>query len=205
MRARSRIGPHSKNILSVLVGNLLGDSWGEKRNNSTRFHIYMGANQAEYVYWLHKTYSQAGYCNPERPQLTRRIEKGNRIRFVIRFKLYSFSSLNWLYDAFYMDKKKRVPSQIGEWLDAQALAIWIMDDGGKVGSGVGLATNCFCFEDQQLLQKALLENFNLTTTLHRDGDHFKIYIPKSQVAQLSRVVKPYMLPCMYYKIHESMS
>lgn len=199
-RAHSRIGPHSKQVLSVLVGNLLGAGSAEKRHGSTRFQIYMEAHQMEYVCWLHKIFSKAGYCNPKRPQIHRRIGKGNRIRYGIRFKLYSFSSLNWLYDAFYVDNVKRIPPQIGEWLDAQALAIWLMDDGGGVGSGVCLATHCFSFQDQQLLQKTLLDNFNLITSLHREKNHWKIYIPKNQRESLIHWVKPFLLPSMFSKI-----
>ena len=202
LRATSRIGPHKKQVLSLLVGNLLGDSWGEKRYNSSRFHIYTSSKQIEYLYWLHKIYSQAGYCNPKRPQITPRIEKGNKLRYVIRFRLYSFSSLNWLYDAFYVDKVKRVSPLIGEWLDAQALAIWLMDAGGPIGSGVGLSTNSFTLKDVQLLQRILKQNFNLTVNLHRDKNQWKLYFPKNQITKLSQLVKSYMISSMYYKIHE---
>ena len=34
---RQRIGPHNLDILSVLVGNLLGDGHGELRSGSPRF------------------------------------------------------------------------------------------------------------------------------------------------------------------------
>ncbi len=201
-KATYRIGPHKKQVLSLLVGNLLSNSWGEKRYNSSRFHIYIESKQIEYLYWLHKIYSQAGYCNPKRPEINHRIEKGNKLRYVILFRLYSFSSLNWLYDAFYVDKVKRVPPQIGEWLDAQALAFWLMDNGGPIGSGVSLATNSFTLQDVQLLQKVLKQNFNLSVNLHRDKNQCKLYFPKNQITTLSQLVKPYMISSMYYKIHE---
>jgi hypothetical protein len=32
LQACERVGPHNLDIISTLVGNLLGDSWGEKKS-----------------------------------------------------------------------------------------------------------------------------------------------------------------------------
>lgn len=47
--SKNRIGPHNKDIISVIIGNLLGDGHGEKRVGSTRFTIHMGSPNVEYL------------------------------------------------------------------------------------------------------------------------------------------------------------
>ena len=37
---------------------------------------------------------------------------------------------NYLWDLFYIDKVKTIPSNIGDILTKVGLAFWIMDDGG---------------------------------------------------------------------------
>ena len=39
LRSNKRIGPHSQEILSILFGTLLGDSYAEKRAGSTHVVI----------------------------------------------------------------------------------------------------------------------------------------------------------------------
>jgi hypothetical protein len=47
--AKNRIGPHNKDIISVLVAKLLGDGHAEKRSNSIRFSIHMSSKNIEYL------------------------------------------------------------------------------------------------------------------------------------------------------------
>ena len=55
-----RIGPHDKDVLSILVGNLLGDGNAEKRKNSTNFHIRIISRSVEYASWMHKFFTLKG-------------------------------------------------------------------------------------------------------------------------------------------------
>lgn len=73
---------------------------------------------------------------------------------------------------------KIVPSIIDQYLTPLALAIWIMDDGGKSGSGLKLATNSFSYSDCMLLTKVLYDNFNIKATVQKAGvsNQYHIYI-----------------------------
>jgi hypothetical protein len=53
-----------------------------------------------------------------------------------------------------------------------------MDDGGKVGSGLKLATNSFSYSDCMLLTKVLFDNFNIKATVQKAGvaNQYHIYI-----------------------------
>ena len=204
LRAIERIGPHNKDIISIFYGTLLGDSHIEKRCGNVRITFQQENKNCEYLYWLWKEISIANYCTLIKPKLKKRIGYKGKIRFYYKFSTYTYSSLNFLYNEYYYNNSsyKRVPLNINEKLTPLALACWIMDDGGRVGVGLKLATNAFIKEDIELLKNALLVNFNIISTLHKSGklNQWIIYIPKSEIKNLQNIVKPYIVKSMLYKI-----
>src|SRR6266478_2536430 len=51
-----RIGPHNKDIISIIFGSLLGEGQGQKRllGVGTRFSFYQEASHVNYLMFLHK-------------------------------------------------------------------------------------------------------------------------------------------------------
>ena len=199
--SKQRIGPHQEQVISILVGNLLGDGYMEKRNNATRMHIHMSSRNVEYINWLHIFFNEKGYCSTDKLKLTKQIGKNNKIYFSCKFRTFSFSSLNFLYDCFYVEKKKKVPQEIYNLLSPRALAIWVMDDGGKSGAGIKISTESFCLQDVIRLQTVIFEKYKITCTVQQHKSNYVIYFQKNQLSCLSKIVKPYMIPCMYYKLN----
>jgi len=200
--AKNRIGPHNIDIQSVIIGNLLGDGWAEKRYNSSRFHLYMGSPNVEYLMWLHNFYAIRGYCSLNKPKISKKVSKiNNKIYFYYRFRTWSYSSFNWIYDLFYLsDGTKRVPSNIEELITPLALAIWIMDDGGAHNSGMIISTYSFQLDEIKLLQAVFFNKFGLKSNLLKKQEGYIIYIPKNQLSLLHSIVLPYMHPSMLYKL-----
>jgi ubiquinol-cytochrome c reductase cytochrome b subunit len=97
---------------------------------------------------------------------------------------------------------KIVPSIIGEFLTPLALAIWIMDDGSKVGSGLKLCTNSFTYTECMLLVTVLYENFTLKATVQSAGvpNQYHIYIFKESMPLLREIVLHYVHSSMKYKL-----
>ena len=98
--------------------------------------------------------------------------------------------------------RKFVPYNISEYLTPLALAIWIMDDGCKVGKGLKFSTNSFSYNECLILVKALNDNFNLKASVQSAGsnDQHVIYIWKESMNDLRNIVSPYIIPEMRYKI-----
>ena len=96
MKANKRIGPHNKEILSIIYGSLLGDGHAEKRSkgNGTRISFYQEGSHGSYLIWLHKKVSDLGYCNPVLPEIKTRLGNKGTVRKIIRFHTFTFSSLN---------------------------------------------------------------------------------------------------------------
>jgi ubiquinol-cytochrome c reductase cytochrome b subunit len=82
-----RIGPHNKDVLSIIFGSLLGDAHGEKRliGLGTRISFFQEDVHIEYLLYLHKMLSDLGYCNPKVPVATIRLGAKGKIRKIIRF------------------------------------------------------------------------------------------------------------------------
>ena len=206
--ASKRIGPHNIDILSVIVGNLLGDGYGEKRVNSTRFHIHMSSKNVEYLMFLHKFYSTRNYASKNKPKLSKMIGKNNKVYYSLKFRTYSYSSFNYIYNMFYkstgstISNEKVIPLNIYEYLTPLTLAIWIMDDGGCTNKGVRISTQSFTNNDIARLKNCLEQKFNFKNLkLYKQNSIYNIYFPYSEMLLLSKLVKPYFVKSMYYKLN----
>ena len=130
IRSGMRIGPHNEDIISVLVGSLLGDGSAERlQSGGVRFRFRQGAVHKEYLFWLYDFFNTRGYCSNNLPvHYTQKY--GGKVYEAYRFSTYGFTSLLWVYKLFYTNSKKKViPANINDLLTPLALAIWIMDDG----------------------------------------------------------------------------
>lgn len=205
-----RVGPHNKDIISIIIGSVLGDTHLEKRSKGigTRIIFEQSNKNVEYLMWFHNYLSSRGYCNPQKPKLHTRIKKDNKVFYHYRLNSYTFSSFNWLHEMFYSIEVKTnkyikiVPLNIEDYLTPLALATWFMDDGSKLGSGVRIATNNFTLKEVQFLCNVLYKKYNLTATTHVGGKNkgFVLYIHTKSVPLFSSIVKSYMHPSLYYKL-----
>nr|YP_010041378.1 LAGLIDADG endonuclease [Pisolithus microcarpus]QPA36155.1 LAGLIDADG endonuclease [Pisolithus microcarpus] len=202
--SNKRIGPHNITILSILFGSLLGDCHAEFRNKGTRFCFYQEASHTSYLMWLHSLISDLGYTSSKEPKIHTRLGKKGRVRKVIRFKTWTYSSFNWIYEIWYNNNTKVVPSNIGEYLTPLALAIWIMDDGSKTMDGLKLSTNSFSYSECILLVRVLYENFNLKTSIQSAGveNQYVIYIWKESMPLLNEIILSYVHSSMKYKLNK---
>ena len=77
-----------------------------------------------------------------------------------------------------------------------------MDDGGKVGNSLKLATNSFTYLDCITLINVLYDNFKIKATIQSAGvpDQYIIYILKESMPLLRETVLPYVHPSMKYKL-----
>jgi len=107
-----RIGPHDIDIISILIGAILGDTHLEKRKTGkgTRIKFEQSSKNVEYLMWFHSYFSSRGYCSPESPKLTKRI-KDTGVFFHYSMNSYTFSSLNWLHDMFYKEVISPISSE----------------------------------------------------------------------------------------------
>jgi ubiquinol-cytochrome c reductase cytochrome b subunit len=197
------IGPLNIDILSIIYGSLLGDAHAEKRKNGkgTRISFFQEGSHKSYLLYLHSLIANLGYCNTNIPKINTRLGSNKKIRKIIRFHTWTYVNFNWIYEDWYLNNKKIVPQNLELYLTPLALAIWIQDDGCKIGSGLKLATNNFKYSDLIFLISLLYKKYNLKTSIHKSNDiQYVIYIWAESMPILVDIVKPYIIPSMKYKL-----
>jgi len=206
----NRIGPHNLDILSIIIGSLLGDGSMEKTINGSRFVFYQAKVNGEYLLWLHQVISKLGYTGKIVPKIYSRegsllLGDLDEIKYYYRFRTFTFSSFDWISDAFYPNKNRKIiPDFIYNYLTPRALAVWMMDDGTSIkNKGFKFSTNSFTLKEIQNLALILKTKYNLDTTIHKSGlnNQYNIYVPKASFIILRGIVKHYFHPTMLYKIN----
>lgn len=203
LKSNQRIGPHNYEVLSILIGSLLGDAYAERHGNGTRICFQQEELNTSYLIWFHEILSERGYCNKTIPKLTSRIGKEGKIRYISRFKTYTYSSFNWIHEIFYQNNRKIIPQNISEYLSPIALALWIQDDGGRSSSGLRIATNSFTYEEVNFLAEILRDKYQFKVSVHKAGalNQYNLYFSKNSMNKLVEIIKPYMHTSMYYKLN----
>lgn len=205
--------PLNIDIISIIYGTLLGDGHAEKRSNgkATRICFYQESSHDDYLLYLHSLIANLGYCNTTIPKISTRLNKNGKIRKVIRFYTWSYDLFNSIHSKWYIPNPhpikgksnfiKIIPKDIELYLTPLALAIWIMDDGAKVGKGLKLSTNNFTYDELLLLTNVLKYKYNLTCSIQSTGTKFQyhIYICVESMPNLVKIAKPYIIPSMKYK------
>lgn len=202
---RNWLNPIPQEVLSIIIGSLLGDAHAEKRGDTTRITFQQEDSNMEYLLHNWKTLSCYGYVSQETPKLATRIGQNGKLRRVIRFRTWSYVSFNWIHELFYggLNGVKWIPRDIEVYLTPLALAVWIMDNGTKSGSGVTISTNSFTYEDILFICDVLYRKYNITAKPNKCGakNQWVIYIHKVSMPILTNLILTYMTPSMYRKLH----
>ena len=186
----------------VLLGTLLGDGIMELNRRYPRLRIDHSIKQKQYVEWKYNIFRNL--TTREIKQFFQKLDFRTGKKYGhYKFDTISTSLLTKFYKMFYVNGKKQVPNNILKVLrNPLSLAVWYMDDGYKRSdcNALRISTDSFTLKEQRLLQKCLERNFKIKTNLHRKGRYWNIYIPNSQVKSFCKIVKPYIIPEMNYKI-----
>ena len=210
-KAIFRIGPHNKQVLDIIICGMLGDFWADKipvnQLDSIRFNIEQSISNSAYIHHLTLLLYNLGYCARPIPTLIETKDKNINKRFNYRLTIFTFTSFSWIYDSFYKtlkgNRKKIIPLFICEFLTPIGLAHLIMQDGSyQKGQGVNIATNCFTLEECNFLATILTNKYKLKTSVIKTGfpNQWRISIWKESLPLLRKIVNPYFIPEMKYKL-----
>lgn len=179
----------------VLVGILLGDAHLETQNRGRTYRLkieqsFKHRNYVEHLYEIFK----AWVLTPPK------IKMHNR---KIYFQTVSHGAFRFYAHQFYRDKKKKVPKLVHRWLTPRAVAYWFMDDGSiksRQSKGVIFNTQGFSRDDVKRLIDVLSEKFGLESKLRKQKEGFQIYVSGKSYEKFCKIVLPYIIEDMKYKI-----
>ncbi len=201
-----RIGPHNWDILSVLVGSLLGNGCAKReKSGGVRFWFKQSEAHKDYIFWLYEFFNKRGYCSNNLPVLYKGGDK--LLPTYYGFVTYRYTNLLWLYKLFYShSKQKRVPKNIADLLTPFSLVIWISDCGVYHNSGIILNTSCFTKKEVILLSLALETKFNIKSycfskhSLHKNSDNFLLKIKIESIPLLKKLLEPYIISSVRFRL-----
>lgn len=185
----------------IIIGCLLGDGHLELNGWNVRLRLDQGLRQKDYLFWK---YSELKGLCPSPPRIVEGWHlKVGRVYRRWHVSTFSLPILNNLWRVFYQSKRKAIPSTISGLLtDSISVAVWFMDDGYKRNdcNAFRFSTDCYSRHEHTLLRTCLKENFRLDTSLHKKGNTWNIYVPCGQSKSFRRIIDPYILPSMRYKL-----
>jgi len=190
---------------SVVIGLLLSDAWiiYNKRSVNPRIGFKQKTNKkksfAKFEYLFSVFTILSPFCNSV-PALVTNI-RNNKKNIALNFCTRSLPCIKDIHLLFYEDNKKKIPQDIYNLLDPIALTHWICGDGSVSKKGLLLCTDSYSIEDVVRLVNVLIIRYNLICTirLHRENQ-YRIYISERSLNSLKKLVLPYMVNSMKYKI-----
>ena len=177
---------------SVVVGSLLGDGYLDRTTMGYSLRFHHGIRQKDYIDWK---YSMLRNIVNSPPKVY-----GTRVYF----RTVSHPYLADMRRLFYKNGNKIIPQEfLREAINPFLLAVWLMDDGtNELGSGrcVKINSQSFTFKEHEFLCELFRNKFGLMTNINRDRTYFRIRFYKQSMPKLIEIVKPHILPSMFYKL-----
>lgn len=185
---------------SVLIGSLLGDGCLSRNGSAYRVRFDHSHNALEYALWKHRLLGE----HATSPRSVSVYDKRTHKTYLhIRFDTLTLSELEWYAMRFLSDSRKIVPPTIETMMTELALAVWYMDDGHRRRdcNALRINTHAFTRPDVERLKQMLIAKFGIVSTIHRVvADQHVIYIPANSAYRFCEIIRPYVPPCMGYKL-----
>ena len=183
---------------SVLLGTLLGDS--SFRLNGINPSISCAHCVAQKDLIIHKTEIFKSLGAWYNYSIRNTPDKRTGIYYeTYTMRIGANPELKDWYDKLYPDGKKVIPmSLVEEVFNEVSLAFMFMDDGFKTRCSYSIATNCFSKENLIEFQQFLKTRFNISTTIQSQN---VLYIKACSKDLFTALIKPHIIPCMQYKLH----
>ena len=172
--------------INFIQACLLGDGTLSKSGKYYRLRIAQKLSHKEYVTWKYSNLQRLCVSGPG-------VDTTNQS---FRFGTVGHPQISGLRKLWYRPIKQ-VPHNFQ--LNNKALAVWFMDDGTKIHRTVNFSVHNFSTSSIALLQKLLLQK-KIMTTVQSDGKGKRLYVKQSSFALFKRLVKPYIVKCMTYKL-----
>lgn len=187
----------------VIIGTLLGDASMSLRKGKPCYSIKFeqGEQHADYVNHLYELFEPFTGT----PPAWRWIDN-KRTRRALWFRTYRHDSLIFYWNLFYSeafeDKRKIVPKNIAKFITPRVLAYWFMDDGNLTSDKKTYCINTqgFSKHESEMLCEILKKKFNITASVNKDKDSWRIYIWSHSAETFRTLVEPYVLCCFDYRL-----
>ena len=177
-----------------------------KGTSNARFIMNMKKDNLDYCTWVCNTISEVTSCTirDRKDYNTDGYTRADQVK--VESSNHPF--LTKLRDRIYIDNHKVIDLHMLKLLDAEALAIIFMADGGSYldtrfknpHASISLHTKGFSEADNLALSKAIYEKLNIRSTINRHYNYFYLRVNSKDTKLFVDTVTPYMQPSFLYKL-----
>jgi len=190
-RAEAAMLQLTPRVISILVGLLLSDAWLQKRGG---WNPRIGFKQSIINFpFIWHVFMELSYICSGTIMLASNIMRG-KLFYSVYIQTRQLACLMELFHLFYIQVgglwKKVIKPELFFYMDYIVLAYWIMGNGAKRNDGITLCTDGFTIQEIVLLINILILKFDISPTIHKEKDKFRIYINGSDLDKL----RPHLLP-----------
>ena len=178
---------------ALIIGTIIGDGYLRiiPRRKNAFLEVNHSAQQKDYVDWKYSVLQSIVKSKPK-------LRNGNGNRIACRFYTRCHSEITDLFKYFYKDGKKIIPNSLE--INPLSLAVWYMDDGSRSGGSIYLNTQQFSENDQIILQKLLLNQFDIISNLNKDKQYKRIRIVTRNAKKFCDIIRQFIPQSMQYKL-----
>ena len=172
----------------VIIGSLLGDGHLARTTRGYAFRVNHGLVQKEYVDWKYQELNSLTNSTP------------GKYKSTYYFRTVSHQYFDEMRSLFYRKNSKIIPADIDHLLTPLAVAVWFMDDGTKEGKQARINTQSFTKKEHKKLSDTLEATLGIKSTINRDKQLFRLRISDESMSLFRKMVEPYIVPSMRYKL-----
>jgi hypothetical protein len=194
----------SKKIKSLIIGSLLGDGYlSKERNRGNYLEIQHLDSQKRYLIWKRERFIEEGLTPSKLYFLT----KYNGFKFQVYGGKFNGILLR---HQLYPNNNKTITRHHLNWLDEEGLAIWFMDDGGKVltkrngnicGRYLKISSYNFTYDEHVIMKNYFETVWNIFPSIKMDkGKYYWLKFSATEAKKLISIIKPYIHEDLLYKI-----
>ena len=185
---------------SFIYGTMLGDGSiiGNQDNKQKNYRLQIGHSikQKELVLWKYEILKKFVIKSPSY----------RKINNSLVFRTISHPQITEIYNFFYKNSKKVLPSNIEDILkDKLSLAVWFMDDGGiarysgKI-QGYYLNTQSFNLKENQKLVRLFEKAYGLKVYILKNKGNHRLYFGSQARNLFRQLIVDRIIPSLNYKI-----
>ena len=204
--SKTYMGKYSKKQISFIIGMWLGDGY-IPQNYFKRANSFLGCQhskkQTEYLNYKKQKLKELGF------KVSELYDVSNNYGELLRFECRNPELFNQLRAVLYPKGNKTVKRKWLNWLDAESLAIWFMDDGSYTKRGesayASLHTNSFNKKEHDIIIRYFKQVWKITPTLRivkrKDRNQsFFLTFNVEETKKLVSIIEPYVINSMKYKV-----
>ena len=169
--------------------------------NNARFVMNMRKDNVDYIEWVAKTLET--FTSTSTYPV---IQRDNR-KSLICLQSKTHPKLTTIRERLYVDDRKVLDPHQLALLDAEALAIIFMADGGtsidkrwNKYAEIKLHTKGYSYFDNLALSKAIYEKTGIRTTVNRHGKYYFLRVKSQDIQRFITTISPHILPSFHYKL-----